>query len=135
MVDPDGARQLRALHATTRLLRNTSLSLDALLSHICALLPPAMQFPDDTSARIRFGAFEHATAGFSEVQTRLARELETTDGERGVLEVGYRSPHPDAQEGLAVVFGVVQQCNGFVSVDSEPGEGAQFHIHIPARYS
>jgi PAS domain S-box-containing protein len=109
MVDPDGVdlalrhrervKELAALHATARLLRNTSLSIDALLSQICALLPPAMQFPDDTSARIRFGAFEHTTAGFGDVQARLVRELETTDGGRGLLEVGYRSPHPDAQEG------------------------------------
>jgi PAS domain S-box-containing protein len=58
-----------------------------------------MQFPDDASARIRFEATEHTTAGFSDVQARLVRELETSDGLRGVLEVGYRSPHPDAQEG------------------------------------
>jgi len=96
MVDLDGV--LGALHATARLLRNTSLSIDALLSQVCALLPPAMQFPEDAAARIRFGAIEHASPGFAEVRACLARELETPGG-RGTIEVGYRSPHPDAQEG------------------------------------
>jgi signal transduction histidine kinase len=33
--------------------------------------------------------------------------------------------------GLAVAFGVVQQCGGFVSVESRPGEGARFGVHLP----
>src|SRR3569833_1462250 len=96
MVDLDGV--LGALHATARLLRNTSLSIDALLSQVCALLPPAMQFPEDAAARIRFGAIEQASPGFAEVRACLARELEPPGG-RGTIEVGYRAPHPDAQEG------------------------------------
>lgn len=33
--------------------------------------------------------------------------------------------------GLATVYGIVRQNNGFVRVDSRPGEGASFEIYIP----
>jgi two-component system, cell cycle sensor histidine kinase and response regulator CckA len=33
--------------------------------------------------------------------------------------------------GLAVVFGVVQEHQGFVDVESEPGRGSTFHVYLP----
>lgn len=34
--------------------------------------------------------------------------------------------------GLSVVFGIVKQHGGFIHLDSEPGKGASFEIHLPA---
>ena len=33
--------------------------------------------------------------------------------------------------GLAVVYGIVQQCDGFIAVESPSGKGATFTIHLP----
>ncbi len=35
--------------------------------------------------------------------------------------------------GLAVIHGIIESCNGFIKVESEPGEGTTFQVYIPAQ--
>lgn len=37
-----------------------------------------------------------------------------------------------AQRKLAVVYGIVQTHNGWITVDSQPGRGSRFEIFLPA---
>jgi len=34
--------------------------------------------------------------------------------------------------GLATVYGIIEQWKGFITVDSEPGRGAEFNVYLPA---
>jgi signal transduction histidine kinase/CheY-like chemotaxis protein len=44
-----------------------------------------------------------------------------------------RELHRGKGFGLAVVYGIVAKHDGFIDVDSAPGRGTTFHVHLPAR--
>jgi PAS domain S-box-containing protein len=87
-------KELAALHDIARLVRDTSLSVEELLSRVVARVPAAMQFPADCTARIAYGDTVVTTPGFTEGAAVLRRTSET-----GVIEVAYGSAHPEEHEG------------------------------------
>jgi PAS domain S-box-containing protein len=70
--------------------------LDELLPAVAASLPPAFQFPDHTTCALRVGERVYATPGHAPTRWMLGRELVTSDGERGVIEVAYHGPWSEA---------------------------------------
>ncbi|MBI4083200.1 MAG: response regulator [Candidatus Lambdaproteobacteria bacterium] len=44
-----------------------------------------------------------------------------------------REPQRGKGLGLALVYGIVAQHDGFIAVESAPGRGTTFHVHLPAR--
>ncbi|HVP06573.1 MAG TPA: sensor histidine kinase, partial [Candidatus Acidoferrum sp.] len=92
-------KELTALHATARILQESARPVQDVMNDIVALLPPAWQFPDITSARIRFQDREAKTPGFAEAPWRQSARFITDDGTEGVIDVFYRQPRPPADEG------------------------------------
>lgn len=92
-------KELNLLHVATRLLQGSRLSLQATLTEVAALLPPAWQYPDLCQARIRCGRTQATTPFWGESPWKLSTSFTTNDGREGVVEVIYLEQTPLAQEG------------------------------------
>ncbi len=91
-------KELTALHAAGRLLNEPASPAD-LLPRIVALLPPAWQYPDITSARISAAGVDARTPEFEPTPWCQRAEFRIAGGQAGVIEVVYREPRPAAVEG------------------------------------
>ncbi len=91
-------KELRLLHAASRLLQRGRPFDRALLTDLIELLPQAWQFPECCEARIGYQGIEVATAGFRDFGPRQLNTFTTSDG-TGFVEVMYTEDRPLADEG------------------------------------
>jgi signal transduction histidine kinase len=92
-------KELGALRAASAMLQDTSLPPGDLLQGIADLLPPAMQFPEITAARVSVDDTVRLTPGFRETEAVLAARFVTSDGAVGAIEVVYLEPRRPEQIG------------------------------------
>ena len=91
-------KELQSINRTTEILKKGT-SLDKLLQEICSFLPEAMQFPQHTVARIRYGDKDFTSENFSETRWKLEQTFDTPDSARGAIEIFYLREFPQAAEG------------------------------------
>ena len=92
-------KELTALHRTARILQDLSKPPLTVMQEVAALLPPAWQYPEITSARISFQELTTETTGFIETAWRQSAVFELRDGARGRIDVFYSEERPPADEG------------------------------------
>lgn len=92
-------KELTCLYGIARAERTPGLPLDELLRQIVELLPPAWQYPEVTTARLRLGAVVVASTGFREGPWRQSAEVLILGEQRGEVEVFYLEARPEADEG------------------------------------
>lgn len=91
-------KELKSINRATEILqRNTSL--EELLQEICLFLPEAMQHPEHTVARIKYGNKSFTSPTFSETTWKLQQTFGTPDSINGTIEIFYLIEFPEAGEG------------------------------------
>lgn len=81
-------KELTALHAAARILQDEWKETRAVLAQLVAIVPPAMQLPEGTVARIRLGEIEAATPNFVNASSIFRTEFTTADSQPGSIEIG-----------------------------------------------
>jgi signal transduction histidine kinase len=92
-------KELTALHKTARIIQDETRPVESVLEEVVSLLPPAWQYPEITSARIRLGRWEVVTGGFKDSEWRQEAFFSTRGGEHGLIQVVYQKACPAAFEG------------------------------------
>ena len=78
---------------------DTDFSLDAVLQAVVDFIPPAIQFPEITCARLIFGSHEVTTKNFKDTRWKISREITVSNKWLGTLEVCYLEENPELDEG------------------------------------
>ena len=92
-------KELNCLYDISSFRETTDFSLDAVLQAVIDFIPPAIQHPEITCARLIFGDYEIKTKNFQDTKWKMSREIAATDKWIGTLEVCYLEEKPELAEG------------------------------------
>ena len=92
-------KELNCLYDISSFSDATDFSLDAVLQAVIDFIPPAIQHPEITCARLIFGGYEIKTKNFRDTKWKISREIAVTDKWIGTLEVCYLEEKPELEEG------------------------------------
>ena len=92
-------KELNCLYDISSFRDATDFSLDAVLQAIVDFIPPAIQYPEITCARLIFGGYEVTTKNFKDTRWKLSREITINNKCIASLEVCYLEEKPELEEG------------------------------------
>jgi hypothetical protein len=92
-------KELNSLYDISSFRDATDFSLDAVLQAVIDFIPPAIQHPEITCARLIFGGYEIKTKNFRDTKWKISREIAVNNEWIGTLEVFYLEEKPEAAEG------------------------------------
>ncbi len=92
-------KELNCLYDISSFRDATDFSLEAVLQAVVDFIPPAIQYPEITCARLIFGGYEVATKNFKDTRWKLSREITVNNKWIGTLEVCYLEEKPELDEG------------------------------------
>jgi CheY-like chemotaxis protein len=91
-------KELGCINQTTYILKEGK-PIEETLQQIVLLLPAAWQYPEYTSARIRFLGKTFETPDFQETTWKMIQEFNTIDDEKGIIEIYYTREFTLEKEG------------------------------------
>jgi ribosomal protein L7/L12 len=92
-------KELNCLYDISSFRDAADFSLDAVLQAVVDFIPPAIQYPEITCARLIFGGYEVTTKNFKDTRWKLSREITVNNKWIGTLEVCYLEEEPELDEG------------------------------------
>jgi PAS domain S-box-containing protein len=92
-------KELDCLYGISRLAGQQNISLEEILQGTVQLIPPAMQYPQATCARITVSGQEYKTDNFEELPWQQAADIVVRARRDGSVEVGYLEQRPEQDEG------------------------------------
>jgi diguanylate cyclase (GGDEF)-like protein/PAS domain S-box-containing protein len=93
-------KELNCLYGISSLIETTGISLDEIFQSTVMLLPPAMQFPEITEARITLEEQAFQTQRFQETQWMLTQKIIVNGKQAGQIEVCYLEERSLNDKGL-----------------------------------
>ncbi len=92
-------KELDCLYDISSLRYAKNFSLDDVLQAVVDLIPPAIQYPRITCARIMFDRYEFKTKSFKDTKWKLFQEIKVNNERIGTLEVCYLIENQEIEEG------------------------------------
>lgn len=92
-------KELNCLYSISNILDKYGLDVEEVLSRTVEIIPDAWQYPEITCCRVQLGDRVVESPSFEETQWRQSQDIMVGGVKRGTLEVFYREPRPDADEG------------------------------------
>jgi len=93
------AKELRCLYSVISALSRREEPPNVVFNWILDAIPPAWQYPEDTTARIEYFGRTHALSDFVDTPWRMRSPISIWRTQVGVVEVHYKREHPIAWEG------------------------------------